>query len=412
MHIFEHYIQEGHDNNDATVGLKPLDKVNTKNHSSGKVLYVMHMPPPIHGASMVGQYIKDSCLLQNKFDSEYINMTAAADLNDIGHVGIKKLVNYGKMLWRVRKSINSRNPNVIYITPNSAGKAFYKDFVTVSLIKYWIRNFTLNTTKILVHYHNKGVSKFSKSCFNDRLYRRFFSGLNVLLLGESLYEDVKKYVPANRLSFCGNGIPELSEEDDNKVYQNLRRKSEEKSTKPIKILFLSNMMEDKGVWTLVDACKILKDKGILFECTFVGGWKDITEEMFNQRIFNLGLKSELNAVGPKYGKDKEAYWLNSDIFVAPSYNECFPLVLLEAMQHALPCISTNEGAIPDIIDDGENGYIVNKKDAGHLAAKIEDLAVNKEKRITMGLNGYRKFKEQYTLQVFENRLCNVLEQLV
>ena len=360
---------------------------------------------------MVGQYIKDSHLLQTRFDSEYINMTAATDLNDIGHVGIRKIVNYGKMLWRIRKSVRNAKPHVIYVTPNSAGMAFYKDFVTVSLIKYWIRRSSCNT-KILVHYHNKGVKDFSKSKVYDWLYRRFFSGLHVLLLGESLYEDVKKYVPVNRLSFCGNGIPELSKEDDNIVCENLRRKSEEKSNKPIKILFLSNMMEDKGVWTLVDACKILKDKGVLFECTFVGGWKDITEDMFNQRISNLGLQSELKAFGPKYGKDKEVYWLNADIFVAPSYNECFPLVLLEAMQHALPCISTNEGAIPDIIDNEETGYIVNKKDAGQIAAIIEVLAVDKEKRITMGLNGYRKFKEQYTLQVFENRLCNVLEQLV
>ncbi len=383
-----------------------------KDVSIPKVLYVMHLPPPVHGASMVGQYIKGSRLLQNRFDGEYINMTAAADLNDIGHFGIKKIVNYAKMLCKIRKTIKTGKPNVIYITPNSAGKAFYKDFITVSLIKYWIRNLPSNNTKILVHYHNKGVREFSKSRFNDWLYRRFFSGLHVLLLGDSLYEDVEKYVPTNRLSFCGNGIPELSEEDDNIVCENLRRKSEEKTNKPIKILFLSNMMEDKGVWALVDACKILKDKGILFECTFVGGWKDITEDMFNQRISKLGLQSELKAVGPKYGKNKEAYWLDADVFVAPSYNECFPLVLLEAMQHALPCISTNEGAIPDIIDNEETGYIVNKKDSCHLAAKIEEIAVDMGKRITMGLNGYRKFKEQYTLQVFENRLCNVLEQLV
>lgn len=42
-----------------------------------KILYIMHMPPPVHGASMVGQYIKDSRLLHARFDSVYINMTAA-----------------------------------------------------------------------------------------------------------------------------------------------------------------------------------------------------------------------------------------------------------------------------------------------------------------------------------------------
>ena len=385
-----------------------------KDVSIPKVLYVMHLPPPVHGASMVGQYIKGSRLLQNRFDGEYINMTAAADLNDIGHIGIKKLVNYAKMLCKIRKSIKTGKPNVIYITPNSAGKAFYKDFVTVSLIKYWIRNLISKNTKILVHYHNKGVREFSKSRFNDWLYRRFFSGLHVLLLGESLYEDVKKYVPANRLSFCGNGIPELCEEKENKVFEYHKMKDGDASSQPLQILFLSNMMEEKGVWILVDACKILKEKGILFQCTFVGGWKDITESSFYQRIASLGLQSELKAVGPKYGEDKELYWLDSDVFVFPTFyhNECFPLVLLEAMQHALPCISTREGAIPDIIDDGETGFVINKKNAIHLASKIEELAGDKEKRMSMGLNGYKKFKQQYTLQVFENRFYEVLERLM
>lgn len=385
-----------------------------KDVSIPKVLYVMHLPPPVHGASMVGRYIKDSYLLQARFDSEYINMTAAADLNDIGHVGIRKIINYGKMLWRIRKFLRTDKPHVIYITPNSAGIAFYKDFITVSLIKYWIGKSSLCNTKILVHYHNKGVKEFSKSKVNDWLYRRFFSGLYVLLLGETLYDDIKTYVPVSRVEFCGNGIPELSKEEDNKVLEWLEKKKGEKTKMPLHILFLSNMMEEKGVWTLVDACKILKDKGVLFVCSFVGGWKDITEKDFNQRVSDLGLQSELNAVGPKYGEDKNVYWQYADIFIFPTFyhNECFPLVLLEAMQHALPCISTNEGAIPDIIDDGETGFIVNKKNVEHLAAKILELAEDKDKRFNMGFNGYKKFKEQYTLQVFENRICDIFEKLI
>ena len=410
---FEHYVKVENGNKDATIIWKPLHQVGAyiKSIGPGKVLYVMHMPPPVHGASMMGQYIKDSHLLQARFDSEYINMAAATDLNDIGHVGIKKIVNYGKMLRRIRKSVRNAKPHVIYVTPNSAGMAFYKDFVTVSLIKYWIRRSSCNT-KILVHYHNKGVKDFSKSKVNDWLYRRFFSGLHVLLLGETLYDDVKKYVPASRVRFCGNGIPELSKEEDNRVIERMKERQKEKTEKAVHILFLSNMMEEKGVWALVDACKILKEKGIAFQCTFVGGWKDITEDAFNQRITDLGLQSELTAVGPKYGKEKEPYWMDADVFVAPSYNECFPLVLLEAMQHALPCISTNVGAIPDIIDNGKTGFVVNKKNAGHLAAKIMELVEDKGKQINMGLNGYRKFKEQYTLKMFENRLSDVLEQLM
>ena len=42
-----------------------------------KILFIMHMPPPVHGAAMVGQYIHDSKLINDKFDSHYINLTTA-----------------------------------------------------------------------------------------------------------------------------------------------------------------------------------------------------------------------------------------------------------------------------------------------------------------------------------------------
>ena len=111
-------------------------------------------------------------------------------------------------------------------------------------------------------------------------------------------------------------------------------------------------------------------------------------------------------------KDKDEAYQQADIFVFPTYNECFGLVLLEAMQYGLPCISTNEGAISDIVDDGVTGYIVEAHNAGHLAAKVEELIDDKQKRMDMGMNGYRKFQEQFTLDMFEKRMSEVLEQLM
>ena len=106
--------------------------------------------------------------------------------------------------------------------------------------------------------------------------------------------------------------------------------------------------------------------------------------------------------------------MNADVFVFPTYyhNECFPLVLLEAMQHALPCISTDEGAIPDIIDDGETGFVVKKRNPQQLAARIIELANDRKKAVDMGMKGYQKYKQNYTLEAFEQRLYNVFEQLI
>ena len=123
-------------------------------------------------------------------------------------------------------------------------------------------------------------------------------------------------------------------------------------------------------------------------------------------------QSAAEKIFEKYGKEKDEAYQQADIFVFPTYNECFPLVLLEAMQHGLPCISTNEGAISDIVDDGVTGYIVEARNADCLAAKIEDLANDKQKRMNMGMYGRRKCQEQFTLDVFEKRMSEVLEQLM
>lgn len=95
-------------------------------------------------------------------------------------------------------------------------------------------------------------------------------------------------------------------------------------------------------------------------------------------------------------------------------NECFPLVLLEAMQCGVACVSTNEAAIPEIIDDGRTGLLVDKG-AGSIPS-AEDVSVAIEKLITdrqlcyqMGQEGRKKFEKEYSLDVFEQCITNCLK---
>ena len=95
------------------------------------------------------------------------------------------------------------------------------------------------------------------------------------------------------------------------------------------------------------------------------------------------------------------------------HNECFPLVLLEAMQCGVACISTDEAAVPEIIDDGRTGYIVPKESDGkpsanRLAEAIEKLIVDPEWCSQMGKEGRKKYEKEYTLEVFENRITQCI----
>ena len=359
-----------------------------------KILFIMHMPPPVHGAAMMGQYIHDSRLINERFDCHYINLTTAKSLQDIGRGGIGKLWKFGWLLARIAKKVVTLKPQLVYVTPNACGGAFYKDFVVVQLLKAL-------RCKVIVHYHNKGVRTRQDRWLDDKLYRRFFRGIKVILLAEALYDDVKKYVERENVFICPNGIPETLTAEP----------SAERHNPVPRLLFLSNLLVDKGVLVLLDALKILKDKGYSFVCDFVGGeTAEIDAARFEREVEERGLNEMVLYLGKKYGEDKNGVYGKADIFVFPTFypNECFPLVLLEAMQHGVPCVSTDEGGIPGIIDDGENGFLTGKRDAAVLAEKMEYLMLHPEERKRMGEKGRRKFKSEFTLVRFEERMAGIL----
>lgn len=359
-----------------------------------KILFIMHMPPPVHGAAMMGKYIHDSKIINEAFNCHYFNLTLARNLEDIGKGGIRKLYDYITQLKDIRKEIKKIKPNLCYVTPNAKGGAFYKDFFVIMLLK-------LMKQHIVIHYHNKGVATRQNRVLDNFLYKRFFKDLKVILLTNTLYKDIKKYVRPSDVFICPNGIP------DNTVLV-----SDNKLSTETQILFLSNMIATKGVWELVEACHIIKEKGKKVTCHFVGKWSDITESDFNSVIAQKELTDYVIAHGAQYGEEKNKFFQDADIFAFPTYypNECFPVVLLEAMQQKLPCISTNEGGIPDIIDEGKTGFIVEKKNAEQLANKLIYLIEHPEQRKEMGKNGYKKYRSQFTLQTFENRMKEILTE--
>lgn len=354
------------------------------------ISFIMHMPPPVHGASMVGKYIHDSQVINQIFDCHYFNITLAKNLQDIGKGGLRKLIDFIKQIIALRKVIKSEIPDLCYVTPNAKGGAFYKDFLIVMMLKAMGK-------KVIIHYHNKGVSTRHNKFVDNFLYRLFFKNLKVILLADTLYDDIRKYVNKKDVYICPNGIPATTK---------LKRKKHD----GFNILFLSNMMREKGVYDLIDACKILKDKNIKFHCHFVGKWSDITEKTFNERINALELQKYVNAYGAKYGEEKKEFFQTADVFVFPTFynNECFPLVLLEAMEQGIPCISCNEGGISDIVDDGQTGFIIPKNQPAVLSEKLELLINNYDLCNKMGNAGRKKFEQEFTLNQFEKRITEIL----
>lgn len=364
-----------------------------------KVLFILHLPAPVHGASMVGKYIKESEMINKAFDADYINLSTSNQLDELGKAGIRKLINLLKIQFYLLKALISKRYDLCYITLSATAPAFYKDFLIVIILK-------LFRQKIIYHLHNKGVSSRQNNKFDNMLYRFTFERTKTILLSSFLYNDIKKYVKKDNVFFCPNGIPEIVDASfgRNVAIRNSR----------CRLLFLSNMIIEKGIFILINACKLLKEKGVDFECHFVGAWFDVSEEEFSKRVTLAGLTKNVFIHGKKYGEEKFEFFNNSDIFIFPTYyyNECFPLVLLEAMQFCLPVISTNEGGIADEVIDEETGFLVEQQDVTGLSDKIETLIQQPELRLQMGIAGKKRFNDLFTLNRFENRLLDILQETI
>ena len=113
----------------------------------------------------------------------------------------------------------------------------------------------------------------------------------------------------------------------------------------------------------------------------------------NKQIKKLGLRERVILLG-KQENLHELYAI-SDACVLMSEKESFGLVLLEAMLHGVPCLGTNIGGIPEVIQDGVNGYIVEKGDSDAAAEKLYDLLKDDRKRQAMGENAIRIVREHF-----------------
>ena len=359
-----------------------------------RILFILHLPPPIHGAAMMGKYIQESELINSSFDCFCINLATAGSLSDIGHVSLEKLLKYLLLLRYISHVVKEIRPELVYITPNAGGKAFFKDFFVVQMLKSM-------GCKIIAHYHNKGVSAYQSKWIYNFLYKRFFSNLKVILLAENLYKDIAKYVKREDVYICPNGIPSSCKEEMEARRNNVIPH----------LLFLSNLLISKGVIVLLDALKILKEKEYTFVCQFIGGeTAEINAVQFFEEVNKRELSDLVTYVGRKVREEKEAFFRQADIFVFPTYYETFGLVNLEAMEYKLPVISTNEGGIPDIVKDGENGLICEKQNPVSLADCIAKLLDDEELRVKMGSAGHEKFCREFTLDKFENRMRDILNQ--
>jgi glycosyltransferase involved in cell wall biosynthesis len=127
-------------------------------------------------------------------------------------------------------------------------------------------------------------------------------------------------------------------------------------------------------------------------------------------IQNHELERIVEFIGPLYDDDKWKAYAGADIFCFPTHYsaESFGLVAVEAMMFGLPIVATNWRGLPDIVVEGETGFLVLPKDAKSIAERLENLILDPDLRAAMGATGRRRYEENFTVEKFRNSMESAL----
>ncbi len=176
------------------------------------------------------------------------------------------------------------------------------------------------------------------------------------------------------------------------------------------MLYLSNLSAAKGYADVMAAAAQVASVTPNVRFTIAGEWLGARERaagMVARR--RMGLDGRLEFTNAISGLRKAELFKSADIFVFPPRQlEGQPVVLLEAMSHGLPVVTTAKGGIVDVVVDGQTGVFVPPGDPTALADALRLLIENPGLRARMGAAAHDRFGEHFGMAAFEKRLGEAL----
>ena len=180
--------------------------------------------------------------------------------------------------------------------------------------------------------------------------------------------------------------------------------------RPRSVLFVGNSDDrNKGARYLLEATKILADRGIEFHLTF----KDrLDADMAPRMIADLGIGDRVTFLGRLPVDELARLYNESELLVSPSLYEGFGLPAAEAMACGTPVVATTAGAFPEVIADGETGVLVPPADARALADAIASMLADPARRAAMGEAGVRRIERHFSWAVCAARTAELYRDVL
>lgn len=297
-----------------------------------KIGIIGQFPPPMHGLSKALDTLYNS-YLNEEFDFTKIDIT-----------------NNKKFLMNLFKIIFSKL-DLYYLTISQSKFGNIRDLIIIKLIQ-------LKKRKIIIHLHGGGFRNILDNEFSNYQkklnYKVLYKVDGGIVLGDSLRYIFNGIIPEDKIYVVKNCVDDefvISDEEFNKKMLALENKKE------LKILYLSNFIEDKGYKEVLQLVKLIKDKNDnRFKFIFAGKFfNEKDKEYFFEYIDKNNLKSMIDFRGVVSGTAKLDLLKENNIFILLTRykNEGQPISIIEAAVNGLKVISTNHAGIRDILSHNQ-----------------------------------------------------------
>ncbi|MGA2139358.1 MAG: glycosyltransferase family 4 protein [Verrucomicrobiia bacterium] len=363
-----------------------------------QVLVIGVLPPPYFGPSVTFQALMRSTFPE-RIDVAFIDQTVSRKVSELERVQLRKLLLLVKMLLQLTGRLVWGRFDYCCLSINANRNAFLKEWLLVRVAR-------LFGVPSVLYAHENGFAEFYKRS-TPRIQRLVDDTVSraagAIVMGENLRFNFERWLPAEKIFVVGSGI-ETSEVPQRSVA----------ADHPFTVLFLGNLIREKGVFVLLDAAPKIVAAHPQVRFVFAGDWQVESDRMEAERkIRESKLQERICFAGVVWGERKWQLLADADAFVYPTYYplEAHPLVVVEALEAGLPVVTTRWAAIPEIIEDGVNGLLASPRDVEDLAEKVLRIIRDPAMRARMSGANRRRFQDFYTHEHYGNRMIDVFETL-
>ena len=353
-----------------------------------RILLLGYLPPPWFGPSVTYRALLDSEFGRH-FDVTFIDLTVAPRIDDLERFRLGKLLRLAGILGREVGALVARRYDFCCGPISVNRNAFIKDAFLLAIARiFGVPTVLYAHGNNLPDFHDRSAPRMQR--FIERSCRR---AAGAIVLGESLRFNMARWLPPDRIFVVPTGIAPAQSLPPAKKHDG------------VTVLYLGNLIREKGVFVLLEAARQCPDVRFVF----AGNWFLAADEAAASQLAGPNVRF----IGPVTGDAKWQALTDADILAFPTfyYYETMGLVLLEAMQVGLPVITTRRASIPEIIQDGVNGLLVNEQDAADLAEKIRRLVGDAGLRERLGRAGRERYRSYYTHEQYGRRMIEVFERL-